>query len=203
MASRRGKSRGGDRFYLGSKITVDCVSSHDIKRCLLLGRKAMTNLDSVIKSRDIILLTKVHIVKAMGFLVVMCGCESWTIKKAEHWRMDAFKLWCWRGLLRVPWTARKSKKSILEINLEYSLEGLMLKLQCFGHLMWTTNSLEKTLVLGKNWRQKEKGVAETEVGLDSTTDSVDMNQNKLKEVGRDKEARLAKAHGIGRVGHDL
>ena len=191
MASRRGKSRGSDRFYLGSKITVDGDCSHDIKRCLLLGRKAMTNLDSVIKSRDIILLTKVHIVKAMGFLVVMCGCESWTIKKAEHWRMDAFKLWCWRGLLRVPWTAKRSKQSILEINLEYSLEGLMLKLQCFGHMMWTSNSLEKTQVQGKNWRQKEKGVAETEVGLDSTTDSVDMNQNKLKEVGRDKEARLA------------
>ena len=125
-------------IFLGSKITADSDCSHEIKRCLLLGRKAMTNLDSVLKSRNITLLTKVRLVKAMVFAVVMCGCESWTRKKAEHQRIDAFELWCWRRLLRVPWTARRSNHSILkEINLEYSLEGLMqkLKLQYFGHLI--------------------------------------------------------------------
>ena len=128
----------------------DC--SHETKRCLLLGRTAMTNLDSILKSRDITLPTKIHIVKAMVFPVVMYGCESWTIKKVEHWRTDAFELWCWRSLLRVPWTARRSNQSILkEINPEYSLEGLMLNLnlQYFGHLMWRTDSLEKILMLGK------------------------------------------------------
>ena len=130
----------------GSKIIADGDYSHDIKRCLLLGRKAMTNLDSMLKSRDITLPTKVHLVKAMVFPVVMYGSESWTIKKAEHWIIDAFELWCWRRLLRIPWTAKRSKQSILkEINPEYSLEGLMLrsKLQHFGHLMWRTDSLEK------------------------------------------------------------
>ena len=127
-----------DFIFLGSKITADGDSSREIKRCFLLGRKAMTNLDSILKSRDIILLTKVHLVKAMVFPVVMYGYESWTIKKAEHRRIDAFELWCWRKLLRVPWTARRSNQSILkEISPEYSLEGLMLKLklQYFGHLM--------------------------------------------------------------------
>ena len=127
-----------DFIFLGSKITADGDCSHEIKRCLLLGRKAMTNLDSILKSRDITLLTKVPLVKAMAFPVVMYGCESCTIKKAECQRIDAFKLWCWRGLLRVPWTARRSNQSILkEINPDYSLEGLMLmlKLQYFGHLM--------------------------------------------------------------------
>ena len=132
-------------FILGSsKITADGDCSHEIKRHLLLGRKAMTNLDSILKSRDMTLLTKVHIVNAMVFPVVLCGCESWTIKKAECWRIDAFELWCWGRLLRVPWTARRSKYSILmEICPEYSLEGLMLKLQYFGHLMWRTDSWKR------------------------------------------------------------
>ena len=142
-----------DRFiFWGSKITADGDCSYEIKRCLLLGRKVTTNLDSILKSRDIILLTKVHLVKAMVFPVVIYGCESWIIKKAEHWRIDAFKFWCWRRLLRVLWTARRSKQSTLKkINPEYSLEGLMLKLklQYFGHLMQRTDSLEKTLMLGK------------------------------------------------------
>ena len=141
-----------DFRFLGPKITADDDCSHEIKRCLLLGRKAMTNLDSLSKSRDITLPTKVHIVKAMVFPGFLYGCESWTIKKAECWRVDPFKLWCWRRLLRVPWTARRSNQSILrEISPEYSLEGLMLKLnlQYFGCLMWRPDSLEKTLMLGK------------------------------------------------------
>ena len=136
----------------GSKITADGDCSHEIKSHLLLGRKVMTNLDSMLKSRDITLPTKVHLVKAMVSPVVMYGCESWTIKKAEHRRVDAFELWCWRRLLRVPWTARRSSQSILkEISPENSLEGLMLKLklQYFGHLMQRTDSLEKTVMLGK------------------------------------------------------
>ena len=139
-------------FFGGSKITADGDCSHEIKRCLLLGRKAMTNLDSILKSRDITLPTKVCLVKAMFFSVVMYGCECWTIKKSEHWRTDAFEVWCWRRLLRIPCTARGSNQSILkEIIPEYSLEGLMLKLklQYFGHLMWKTYSFEKTLMLGK------------------------------------------------------
>ena len=139
-----------DFIFGGSKITADGDCSHEIKRCLLLGRKAMTNLDSILKSRDITLPTKIHLVKAMLFPVVMYGCESWIIKKAEHRRIDAFELWCWRRLLRVPWTARRSNQLILkDINPEYSLEGLKLKLQYFGHLMQRTNSLGKTLMLRK------------------------------------------------------
>ena len=141
-----------DFIFLGSKITADSDCSHEIQRCLLLERKAMTSLDSILKSRDITLPTDVLLVKAMVFPVVMYGCESWTIKKAEHRRIDAFELWCWRRLLRVAWTARRSKQSILkEISPEYSLEGLMLKLklQCFGHLMRRTDSLENTLMLKK------------------------------------------------------
>ena len=137
---------------MGSKITADGGCSHEIKRHLLLVKKVMTNLDSILKSRDITLSTKVCLVKAMVFLVVMYGCESWTIKKAEHQRIDAFKLWCWRRLLRVPWTARRSNQSILkEISPECSLEGLMLKLkfQSFGHLLCRADSFEKTLTLGK------------------------------------------------------
>jgi len=136
----------------GSKITADGDWSHEIKRCLLLGRKVMTNLDSILKSRDITLPTKVHLVKAMVFPVAMYGCESWTIKKAECWRIDAVELWCWRRLLRVPWTVRRSSQSMLkEISPKYSLEGLMLKLklQYFGYLMWRTDSLVKALILGK------------------------------------------------------
>ena len=148
-----------DFLFMGSKIPEDGDCSHEIKRCLLLGRKAMTNLDSILKSRDIILLIKVHLVKAMVFPVVMCRCESWTIKKAEHWRIDAFELWCWRRLLRFPWTARRFNQFILKkINAEYSLEGLMLKLklQYFGLPMWRTDSFEKTLMLGRidSWRRR-------------------------------------------------
>ena len=137
-----------DFIYGGSKITADGYCSHEIKRLLLLERKVMSNLDSILKSRDITLLTKVHIVKAMVFPVAMYRCESWTIKKAEHQRIDTFELWCWRRLLRVPGTARRSNQSIpKEINPEYSFEGLMLKLQYFGHLMQRADSLEKILVL--------------------------------------------------------
>ena len=149
-----------DFIFLGSKITVDGDCSHEIKRRLLLGRKAMTNLDSILKSRDISLPTKVHLVKAMVFLVVMYGCESWTIKKAEHRRTDAFELWCWRRLLRVPWTERRAHQSILkEISPEYSLEGLKLKLtfQYFSHLMQRTDCLEKTLTLGKTEGRRRRG----------------------------------------------
>ena len=137
-------------IFLASKITADGDCSHEIKRCLLLGRKAMANLDSILKSRDITLLTKVHLVKVMVFPVVMCGCKSWTIKKAESQRIDVFELWCWRRILRAPWTARRSNQFILkEISHEYSLEGLVLKLkfQYVGHLMQRTDSLEKTLML--------------------------------------------------------
>ena len=145
----------------GSKITADGDCSHEIKRRLLhllLGRKVLTNLDSILKNRDITLPTKVHLVKAMVFPVVMYGCESWTIKKAERQRIDAFELWCWRRLLRVPWTVRRSNQSILkEIYPEYSLEGLILKLQSFGHLMQRTDSLEKTLTLGKTEGRRRRG----------------------------------------------
>ena len=141
-----------DFIFLDSKITADGDCSHEIKRRLLLGRKVMTNLDSILTSRDITLPTKVHLVRTMVFPVVMCGCESWIIKKAEHWRIDAFELWFWRRLLRVPWTARRSNQSILkEISPEYSLEWLLLKLklQYFGHLMRRADSLEKTLIEGR------------------------------------------------------
>ena len=144
----------------GSKITADGDSSHEIKRRLLLGRKVMTNLDSILKTRDITLSTKVHLVKVMVFPVVMYGCESWTMKKAEHRRIDAFELWCWRRLLRVPWTARRLNESILkEINPGCSLEGLMLKLklQYFGHLMRRVDSLEKTLMLGRIGGRRRRG----------------------------------------------
>ena len=150
-----------DFIFLGSKITADSDCTHEIKRCLLLGKQAMTNLDSIFKSRDITLLTKVCIIKAMVFPVVMYRCESWTIKKAECRRIDAFKLWCWRRLLRVLWTARRSNQTILkEISPEYSLEGLMLKLQYYGHLMQRTDSLEKTLMLGKIEGKRRSGETE-------------------------------------------
>ena len=149
-----------DFVFLGSKITADGDCSHEIKRYLLLGRKAMTNLDSMLQSRHITLPTKVRLVEAMVFPVIMYGCESWTIKKAEHQRIDVFELWCWRRLWRVPWTARRSNQSILqEISHEYSLEGLMLKLklQYFGHLMRRVDSLEKTLMLGGTGGRRRKG----------------------------------------------
>ena len=149
-----------DFIFLGSKITADDDGSHEIKRCFLLGRKAMTNLDSILKSRDITLPTKVHLVKAMVFPAVMYGCESWIIKKADGQTIDAFELWCWRRLLRVPWTARRCNQSILkETSPEYSLEGLMLKLQVqySGHLMRRTDSLEKTVILGKIKGGRKRG----------------------------------------------
>ena len=149
-----------DFSFLGSKITADGDCSHEIKRRLLLGRKAMTNLDSILKSRDITSSTKVHLVKAVVFPVVMYGCESWTVKKDECWRIDAFELWCWKRLSTVLWTARRSNQSIQkEISPEYSLEGLMLKLklQYFGHLMWRTDSFEKTLMLGKIEGRRRRG----------------------------------------------
>ena len=147
-------------IFLGSKITSNCDCSHEIKIILLLGKKAMTNLDSILKSRDITLPTKFHLVKPMVFPVSMFGCEIWTIKKAECWRIDAFELWCWRRLLSVPWTARRSNQSILkEINPGISLEGMMLKLklQYFGHLIWRVDSLEKTLILEKTEGRRRKG----------------------------------------------
>ena len=155
-----------DFIWGGSKITADGDCSHEIKRCLLLGRKVMTNLDSLLKSRDFSLSTKVLLVKAMVFPVVMYGCESWTIKKAECWRIDAFELWCWRRLLRIPWTARRSNQSILkEISPEYSLEGLMLKLklQYSDHLIQRTDSIWKDPDAGKDWRWEEKGTTEDEM----------------------------------------
>ena len=154
-----------DFIFGGSQITADGDCSHEIKRCLLLGRKVMTNLDSILKSRDITLSTKVCLVKAMVFPVVIYGCESWSIQKAEHQRIDAFELWCWRRLLRIPWTARRSNQSILkEISPGCSLEGLMLKLklQYFGHLMRRVDSLEKTDD-GRDWGQEEKGTTEDEM----------------------------------------
>ena len=161
-----------ERLYFGgSKITADGDCSHEMKRCLLLGRKAMTNLDSVLKSRDIALPTKNHIVKIMVLPVVMYGCESWTIKKTEHWKTDPFKLWCWRRFLRAPWTARRSSQSILkEINPEYSFKELMLKLklQYFGHLMWRVDSLEDSDA-GQDWRQEEKGTIQSSQPLSSTS----------------------------------
>ena len=166
-----------DFIFLGSKITADGECSHEIKRRLLLGRKAMINLDSIFKSRDITLPTKVRLVKAIVFPVVMYGCESWTVKKAECQRIDAFEVWCWRRLLRVPWTARRSNQSILkEIHPEYSLEGLMLKLklQYFGHLMRRADSLEKTPMLGKIEGGRRRGQQRMR-WLDGITESMDLS----------------------------
>jgi len=193
-----------DFIFLGSKITTDGDCSHEIKRRLLLGRKVMTNLDGIFKSRDIPLPTKVHLVKAMVFPVVMYGCESWTMKKAEHLRIDAFELWCWRRLLRVPWTARRCSQSILkEISPGISLEGMMLKLklQYFGHLMRRVDSLEKTLMLGGTGGRRRRGWQRMR-WLDGITDSMDwvwVNSGSWWSTGRPGILRFM---GSQRVRHN-
>ena len=201
MANRKRKGERSDRFlFSGLKITVYDNYSHEVRRHLLLGRKSMTNLDSVLKSRDITLPTEVHIVKAMVSPAVMNGCECWTGKKAECWRIDSSELWYWRRLLRVPWTASWSNQSILkEINPEWSLEGLMmkLKLQYFGHLLWTADSLEKSLIVGKTEGRRRRGHQRMK-WLGGITNAMDMNLGKFWEMVRDREAWSAEVHGVAK-----
>ena len=195
--TNRWENNGNSDIFLGSKITPDCECHHEIKRRLLLGRKAMTKLDSILKSRDTTFLTKVHIVKAIVFPVVMYGCERRTIKKAEYPRIDAFKMWCWRRLLGVPWTARRSNRSILKkINPKYSLIELTLKLQYFGHLMQRADSLENTMMLGKiegrrRGRQRMRW-------LDSIIDSMDRSLSKFREIAKDRETWCAAVHLVAK-----